>query len=196
MTTYGYARVSRAKQDVDNQHDYLVTQGCDSENIVLETASGKSDRRKNFNALLSQLERGDVVIARQLDRLSRRTLTLLQIRDQFEKGGVQLIADKKQYDFNNYTDRMLFGIQAVMAEYESDLNGERVKSAIVARGKNKGYKNVGRPSALSPRQKLEVYKGINSDLSKSMLADRYNVARSTITKAYEEVAAKKEVDAS
>lgn len=195
MTTYGYARVSRAKQDVEKQREFLENKGC--EEVILETASGKSDRRKEFNALLARLVEGDVVIVRQLDRLSRRTLTLLQVRDRFEAGRVQLVADGKQYDFNNYTDRMLFGIQAVMAEYESDLNGERVKSAIVARGKSEGYKNVGRPSALSPRKKLEVYKGINSGLSKSMLAERYDVARSTITKAYEEVAAKKkEVDAS
>lgn len=194
MTTYGYARVSRAKQDVEKQREFLENKGCTE--VVLETASGKSDRRKEFNALLSRLVEGDVVIVRQLDRLSRRTLTLLQVRDRFESGGVQLVADGKHYDFSNYTDRMLFGIQAVMAEYESDLNGQRVKAAVSVRKEKKGYKNVGRPSALSARKKLEVYKGIESGLSKSMLAERYDVARSTITKAYEEVVAKKESDAS
>lgn len=192
MTTYGYARVSRATQDVEKQREFLESRGCDE--IILETAPGKSDRRKEFNALLDRLVKDDVVIVRQLDRLSRRTLTLLQIRDRFEREGIKLTADGKQYDFSNYTDRMLFAIQAVMAEYESDLNGERVKSAIAVRGVKKGYKNVGRPSALSPRKKLEVYKGINARLSKSMLAERYNVSRSTITKAYEEIAARKDVE--
>lgn len=193
MATYGYARVSRAKQDVEKQREFLENKGCDE--VILETASGKSDRRKEFNALLSRLVEGDVVIVRQLDRLSRRTLTLLQVRDRFEAEGVQLVADGKHYDFNNYTDRMLFGIQAVMAEYESDLNGQRVKAAVSVRKEKKGYKNVGRPSALSPRKKLEVYKNIESGMSKSMLAERYSVARSTITKAYEEIAARKEAEA-
>lgn len=189
MTTYGYARVSRATQDVEKQRDFLQARGCDE--VILETAPGKSDRRKEFNALLARLVEGDKVIVRQLDRMSRRNLTLLQIRDRFERERIKLTADGKEYDFSNYTDRMLFAIQAVMAEYESDLNGERVKSAVSVRKDKKGYKNVGRPAALSPRKKLEVYKGINARLSKSMLAERYNVSRSTITKAYEEVATKR-----
>lgn len=130
------------------------------------------------------------MVVRHVDRMSRRALTLLQIRDRFEQQEVTLIADGKTYNFSNYSDRMLFGFQAVMAEHEADINGERVKAAIAAR--KTGYKNVGRPSALSPRKKLEVYRAIENRTSKSALAERYDVARSTITKAYEEVKAKKE----
>lgn len=190
MTTYGYGRVSRATQDVDKQRQLLADEGC--EHIYLEVGSGRNDGRKVFNELMEQVQKGDRVVVRHIDRISRRSLTLLRIRDKFEREEIVLVADGKSYDFSTYMDRMLFGIQAVMAEHEADLNGERVKKAIKVRGENKGYKNVGRPSALSPRKKLEVYKGINSGLSKSMLADRYNVSRSTITKAYEEIAAKKD----
>lgn len=188
MTRYGYGRVSRAKQDVEKQRQQLIDQGCDE--VILEIGSGKNDKRKEFNKLLARLEAGDSVVVRHVDRMSRRALTLLQIRDRFEQQKVTLIADGKIYDFSNYSDRMLFGFQAVMAEHEADINGERVKAAIAAR--KTGYKNVGRPSALSPRKKLEVYRAIENRTSKSALAERYDVARSTITKAYEEVKAKKE----
>ena len=189
MTAYGYARASRAKQDVEKQRDFLQTKGCDE--IILETASGRNDNRKKFKALLERLTKGDSVTVRQLDRLSRRPLTLLEIREQFEQRDIALIADGKLYDFKNHTDRMLFGMQAVMAEYESDLNGERVKSAISVRKEKKGYKNVGRPAALSPRKKLEVYKALPRGESKSSQAARYGVSRSTIAKAYEEIKQKK-----
>ncbi|SJM69626.1 site-specific recombinase, resolvase family [Gulosibacter sp. 10] len=132
------------------------------------------------------------MVVRQLDRLSRRTETLVRIRRQFEEQKVVLVADGKAYDFASYTGRMLFGVQAVMAEYESDLNGERVRAAVSVRKKNEGYDNVGRPTALSARKKPGVYWAIERGESKSSQAARYGVARSTVAKAYEEVRAKKE----
>ena len=82
---YGYARVSRSKQDYDLQVGQLKAAGC--ERIFAEKVSGKStDGRREFQRLMKALNPGDIVVVTKLDRLARSSRDLLNILHELKEG--------------------------------------------------------------------------------------------------------------
>src|SRR4030095_5726971 len=96
MATYGYARVSTARQanegeslDVQNRqiegychmHGFALT-----ETIVEEGVSGSVPigERPAGARLMAKLESGDIVIAAKLDRLFRSALDALQVVEELK----------------------------------------------------------------------------------------------------------------
>ena len=69
---YGYARVSTKEQNLDRQLLALREQGIEERNIIVDKESGKDLERKGYQALINtMLRRGDTLIIKSLDRLSR-----------------------------------------------------------------------------------------------------------------------------
>lgn len=194
MKRIGYCRVSTEEQDVKNQTDYLKSLGA--EIVLPEIQSGRKNDRPVLNKLLDELEEGDTLIVRHVDRLGRDALKLLQIRKLLQDRQVKLIAGGKEYDFTNYSDCLMFTIQAGMAEQESYLNGDRVRTAVEAKKRNRTYKKPkGRPIAISPRKQIEIWKAVHLEgFSLSSQANRYGVARGTVKKAYIAECVKRDVE--
>jgi DNA invertase Pin-like site-specific DNA recombinase len=71
----GYARVSTQDQDTKAQIKALKKAGC--KKIYSESASGGRWDRPEFQKLLDQLRKGDVIVVWKLDRLSRSLKDLL-----------------------------------------------------------------------------------------------------------------------
>ena len=70
--TYGYARVSTKEQNLDRQIIALQEQGIEERNIIVDKESGKDLERKGYQSLKNtMLRRGDTLIVKSLDRLSR-----------------------------------------------------------------------------------------------------------------------------
>ena len=69
---FGYARVSSTGQNLDRQIDALK-EYVPEENIVTDKKSGKDFNREGYQALkgVLGLRRGDVLVIKSLDRLSR-----------------------------------------------------------------------------------------------------------------------------
>ena len=85
-TVYGYARVSRGRDDgtdpLQNQRLRLTGTGVDDAHIHQDIITSTVSHRPGLNDLLNVVQTGDVlmVIARPLDRLGRDTLSLLELR--------------------------------------------------------------------------------------------------------------------
>ena len=87
----GYARVSSTGQNLDRQLEALkkyVPEG----NIVTDKQSGKDLNRPGYQALKGPLglRRGDVLVIKSLDRLSRNKQEMKQELEWFKENGIQL----------------------------------------------------------------------------------------------------------
>ena len=78
MTTYGYARVSRGRNDgtgtLQNQRMRLTGAGVDAVRIHEDIITGTVMQRRGLNGLLNAVQTGDVLVVTALDRLRRDTL--------------------------------------------------------------------------------------------------------------------------
>ena len=75
--TYYYARVSTKEQNLDRQLDAFRKLDADQRNIFTEKASGKDFNRPVYTTLRNQiLRRGDTLVIKSLDRLSRNKAEL------------------------------------------------------------------------------------------------------------------------
>ncbi|MGU8283502.1 recombinase family protein [Clostridium perfringens] len=138
---FGYARVSTEEQNLNRQIDQLQAYGV--EKIFEEKMTGTKKDRPQLNKMLEQLRKGDTIVIADLTRLSRSTKDLISLSEQLREMGVELISLKENIDTTTATGKMMFGMLAVLAQFERDLISERTKEGLKsarARG-NKG----GRP---------------------------------------------------
>ena len=71
MKKFGYVRVSTKDQNEDRQLIAMSEKGVPEENIYVDKESGKDFDRKNYRKLLKDLQEGDVLFIKSIDRLGR-----------------------------------------------------------------------------------------------------------------------------
>ncbi|TXS85102.1 DNA invertase [Corynebacterium sp. LK10] len=176
----GYARVSTSDQIVDLQVDALRAAGCGE--IVTETGSGyATGARPLRDHLLSELQQGDTLVIWRLDRLGRSMAEVLQIVDDLNSRGVNLISLTDGVDATTPTGRLLLGVLVAAAEYERNLISERTIAGLRA-AKSRG-RRLGRPRALTPRGLDAVLLMTQSGRTREEIADALGVGTSTVDRA-------------
>lgn len=137
---FGYARVSSQAQKLDRQLDQLQEAGA--ERIFKEKITGTKADRPEFTKLLDQLREGDVVVVvSDLTRLSRSTRDLIEITEKLQARRIELKSLKENIDTTTATGKAMFGMLAVMAQFERDIISERTKQGLEsakARGRQGG----------------------------------------------------------
>ena len=89
--TYYYARVSSTEQNLDRQLEAFKSMGADSRDIITDKASGKNLERTGYQALKSAiLRRGDTLVIKSLDRLSRNKSDIKNELKYFKVEGIRL----------------------------------------------------------------------------------------------------------
>jgi DNA invertase Pin-like site-specific DNA recombinase len=147
----GYARVSTDDQNLAMQLDALRAAGC--EKIHEDKASGVLAGRKGLSEALKGCAAGDVLVVWKLDRLARSLHDLVVIAEDLKGRGVGLkilTGEGAAVDTTHPQGRMIFGILAVMAEFERELMSERTSAGMKA-AKRRG-RHVGRPPKLTPHK--------------------------------------------
>ena len=97
--------------------------------------------------MLDLLRADDTLVVWLLDWLARSQLHLLQIAKEIQDKGAELVSLMDRIDTGTATGRMLFGILAVLAEFERNLIIERSKAGqAIARSNGKKF---GRPNKLT-----------------------------------------------
>jgi DNA invertase Pin-like site-specific DNA recombinase len=138
----GYVRVSTIKQENERQIRALEDAGC--EKFYMEKKTGKNMDRPEFETMLANLQKGDVVIVSELTRISRSTQDLFWIAEQFKaKGGNLLSLKEKWLDLNDETPagKLMFTIMAGIAQFEREMMILRQQEGIAIakeKGKYKG----------------------------------------------------------
>jgi len=139
---FNYIRVSSVLQNTERQ---LLDVECDRE--YLDKLSGKDTNRPQFQQMMSNLRKGDVVNVHSLDRVGRNTKDILEIVETIKNVGATIKFHKENLTFDGtksdlYSDLMLT-ILSGFAQFERNIILERQREGIAiakAKGKYKGGK--------------------------------------------------------
>jgi site-specific DNA recombinase len=129
--TVGYIRVS-SREQAEN-FSALDQQRARIEPLVdliyCDIASGTDDLRSQFNQLLSDARKRQIktIYLTRLDRLSRRSLTLIRTLEEFEKLNIKVVALDDQIDSSSAIGKFSINMSAALAQMESDRLSERIK---------------------------------------------------------------------
>lgn len=129
----GYARVSTADQNPQLQIDALLRAGVHEDDLFVEKVSGAAKKRPQFDAMMKDIRKGDVVVVWKLDRLGRDNVALHQTAERIREKGADLrLLDNSGLDTRTAAGRLMFGMLAVMAQFERDVNRERTMAGLAA----------------------------------------------------------------
>ncbi len=186
MTTsksFGYIRVSTVSQSLDRQTDALTAAGIDAADIFSDKISGARQSRPGLDDLLSRVRPGDSITVVSLDRLGRSALHVLSTIADLEDKGVEVVSLKKGENFSGATGKLMRGLMALVAEWEREMNAERVaeaRAAKAARAKS-GEQIAGRPrTAMSDTNVREVRKLTSKGRSVAEIVKLTGISRASV----------------
>lgn len=162
---FGYARVSTKEQNLDRQLIALKEQGIEERNIIIDKESGKDLERKGYKSLKEVLlRRGDTLIIKSLDRLSRNKIDIKNELEFFKNKGIRLkVIDlpttmldfkKNQAWVFEMVNNILIEVLGTIAQQERAYIRQRQAEGIEA-ARIKGV-HLGRPKAQKPPNWNEI----------------------------------------
>ena len=191
-TTYGYIRVSTVGQHEDRQRIAMEEFGIKEKFIFADKQSGKDFDRPAYQALLRQLDAGDTLVVKSLDRLGRNYDEVLEQWRIItkEKGAFIVILDIPLLDtrekrVGDLTGTLISDIVlqlfSYVAQTEREMNHQRTMEGIAA-ARARGVK-FGRPSIEKP-ENFEIISKLweRKEISEREAARRLKVARATFHK--------------
>ena len=145
-----YVRGSTNEQDTELQEtalrEYVESRGWTYEVYRDKGQSGAKRVRPELTRLLADLRKRklDIVVVWALDRLARSLRHLLEIAEQCQSLGVDLISLRQNIDTTMPAGRLTFQILGAVAEFEREMLRERVRAGM-AQARRTGQR-MGRPA--------------------------------------------------
>jgi DNA invertase Pin-like site-specific DNA recombinase len=171
----GYARVSTIGQNLDSQLDALNRAECSR--IFTDKASGTKENRPEWTKLMDFIRPGDMIVVTELSRMTRSLMHLLQLLQDFEEKGINLVSLREKIDTSTATGRAFVSIIGAINQMERELKAERAaagRAAAKARGKTGGRPKTN-PAKLE--QARILYE--NSDHSAAAVSKIFGFSRRT-----------------
>jgi DNA invertase Pin-like site-specific DNA recombinase len=132
----GYVYVSASGQNLDLQLNELKKAGA--EKVFYDKISDNRDDRPELNRLLQDLRKGDALVVYKLDRLGKPTKKLLELTEEFDLKGIELISIQDQIDTTAEIGKAMFRMLRVLVEMEKNIIAEQTKASLAvekSRGK-------------------------------------------------------------
>ena len=164
--TYYYARVSSKEQNLDRQIEAFKALGADERDIITDKESGKDLNRTGYTALKNaMLRKGDTLIVKSLDRLSRNKTDIKNELQFFKDNGIRLkvidlpttmmdLPQGQEWVFE-MVNNILIEVLGTIAEQERKTIKARQPEGIEAAKKH--GKKLGRPALTYPDNWKKVY---------------------------------------
>ena len=164
--TFYYARVSSREQNLDRQIAAFTALDAQERDIITDKESGNDLNRTGYTALKTALlRRGDTLVIKSLDRLSRNKSDIKQELEYFKNNGIRLkvldlpttmieLPEGQEWVFD-MVNNILIEVRASIAQQERETIKKRQAEGIAA-AKEKG-KHLGRPALLIPSNWDQVY---------------------------------------
>lgn len=180
-----YVRVSSMDQKIDRQ--LLAYDKADR--TYVDKMSGIKRDRPELERMLADLQAGDTVVVKSIDRLSRSTKDLLDIVEQIRAAQANLHILDLNIDTSTPMGECVLTILGAIAELDRKTIKERTAEGIAiakSQGKYKGRKRC----AISLRddeaiRRFKIF--YNSGLTKTDIAREFSVSRTTVYKWIEEL---------
>ena len=190
-----YTRVSTDQQTDTSQTDeirrYLDYQTIPAENQIWfsDKATGKNFDRPDWQKLEKLIDAGKVaqIIVWSMDRLGRTASGLLLLFEKMQIKGVNLVSLKENLDLSTPSGRLIAGVMASMAAYETEQRGLRVRAGQEAarrRGKTWGGSIKGRRHHKT-NGKLLIIKGLREKgWSYQKIADQTGMSKAGVRQLF------------
>jgi DNA invertase Pin-like site-specific DNA recombinase len=161
-----YMRVSTGQQDTRSQEPDLERWAAAQDPTMhvqwySDKESGKTMDRPGWKQLEADMHVAKVsqVVVWRLDRLGRTASGLTSLFDQLQERNVNLISLKDGVDLSTAAGRLMANVLASVAQYETEVRGERVRAGqAVARaaGKRWGGSLPGVPKKVTPEKAMTI----------------------------------------
>jgi putative DNA-invertase from lambdoid prophage Rac len=184
-----YARVSTHDQQtlklqLEAMRKYAKSRKWTVALEVRDVGSGASERPKRDELLAAARRREiDAVLVWKLDRWGRSLPDLVVTLRELSELGVPFISLTEALDLSTPSGRAMVGLLSVFAEFERDLLKERVKVGI-AQARAEG--RVGGRPKTAALQAAEAQKLFKKGLSKSEIARRLKIGRTSVRRLLEQ----------
>lgn len=180
----GYARVSTVDQNLDRQMLALKEAGC--EKIYKEKLSGMKLDRKELQRMLSELQTGDTIIVKELTRVSRSTVDLLQLVKQItDKGCFIKSLSESWLDTTSASGKLMLTMMAGIAEFERSLMLQRCNEGRIM-AVSKGVK-MGRPKILDENMNYAIGLYMSKAMSIRKICASTGVSKTTLCRRIKEL---------
>jgi DNA invertase Pin-like site-specific DNA recombinase len=180
-----YGRTSTPEQHLESQfiqlRDIAAQRGLELAGTYSDAGvSGSKQRRPGIDALLRDAQRGlfDVILVAAFDRLARSTRNFLELVDEFDSLGIQLISAREAVDTSTPIGRMFVTLLGSIAELERSFIKERIRAGM-RRRKQDGLP-VGR-QPLDIDHELVVQDRL-SGMSLTDVARKHSISRASVVK--------------
>lgn len=144
MSTTIYCRVSTDNQNVEQQAAHLMKMHPQFDNIVCESASGRTLDRPKFELLRKRMRSGDKIIVQDMSRIGRNLKSVLEFIEECQQCEVTLIISDLGIDTSTPSGKMTASIIGAVAEMQREQMLEKQRIGI-ERARSEG-KYKGRPS--------------------------------------------------
>jgi DNA invertase Pin-like site-specific DNA recombinase len=174
----GYARVSSVGQSLDLQLAALNDADC--EKVFAEKQSGTTTgKREELRDALDFVREGDTLVVTRLDRLARSASDLHSIVSQLSQKGVSFrCLQQSGVDTSTSTGKLLLGMLAAIAEFETDIRKERQREGI-ERAKAAGVYKGRQPSVDVAAVRQLRQQGVTP----SVIAKQLGIGRASVYRA-------------
>ena len=167
MKVFNYIRVSTKEQNEDRQivamDEFNQANGFDNAIQMIDKSSGTNIDRPQLQLLLQVVGKGDLVVIKSIDRLSRNYNECKDLWKQITDTGADIVVldmpllDTRQHKdlLGNFVSDLIFQVLAYVGQQENDFRRQRQAEGIAV-AKEKG-KHLGRPRAELPSNFKEEY---------------------------------------
>ena len=135
---------------------FCVARGYFISGEYIDRASGANPFRPQLQKLMVDARQRlfDAILIVRLDRIMRSTKNLLNMIEELQLWGVQLICTDQPIETNTAIGRLIITLLGAMAEFEHELIVERVRDGM-ARAKAQG-RHLGRSSGSKDKKKRKA----------------------------------------
>lgn len=190
--TYYYARVSSKEQKLDRQLAAFKAMGAADRDIIMDKESGKNLERTGYQALKNaMLRRGDTLVVKSLDRLSRNKIDIKNELQYFKESGIRLkvidlpttmmeLPEGQEWVFE-MVNNILIEVLGTIAEQERETIRKRQAEGIEAAKQKR--KKLGRPPLVFPGNWESVYSSWKSgEITAKTAMEQTNTKRTSFYK--------------
>jgi DNA invertase Pin-like site-specific DNA recombinase len=138
MQVIGYIRVSTEEQDLTKQEHLLLKyaqqHGMQVHDFIqVEISSRRNPRERRIDELLARLHEGDVLLVAELSRLGRNMFEVINLINQLNANGVQLIFVRQpELSTAGPHGKLLLAIYSYFAEAEREFISVRTQQGLAA----------------------------------------------------------------
>lgn len=183
-----YVRVSSKQQEHRSQVPDLQRWAATQDESIRwyeDKATGKKMNRPGWNNLEEMLRVGKVsqVVVWRLDRLGRTVSGLTTLFDDLNNRKINLVSLRDGIDLSTAAGRLMANVLASVAQYETELRGERVaagQAVARAKGKTWGGSERGKRKKVTPTQ-IKMIRGMKHEGEQiTAIAKALGLSRPTI----------------